>query len=203
MTCVSHTAQAPTTDPLDALARNVTSVTVTAASVNRSFLTPSMHAIALSARQELLAYNPTRERDSLLEWACWLRPREPEAAAALLGLTRRFVRIEHREREHVRAIAGAADELTTDLRAMELRGQGFPLTGKRIAALLREPLDVLADPPSARGSYVRAVRQVDAVLARAPRALTLSPSVEYELGAKRFAVLRELAGDFYPEASHA
>ena len=159
-------------------------MTVTAAVVRRRALDPGMEARAYNLEQERLFFDPSPERDSLVEVI-------DTGCLEVVNLVRRLVDSNMREGEAERAFLGWADGFATDLRAMELGGNGSKLTAKAIARALREPLRTLrsdATPAELAG----AVREIHRVLRQAPRSLVLASAVEHNLGAASFALLREI-----------
>lgn len=165
--------------------------TLTSRCMRDRFLHPAMDARALNLDQERLFFNPTPEVDSLLEHLT-AAGMNPAARAACLDVIRRLVAANRAEGEAERQLAGAADRLAVELRTAESEGLGAP-SAKRLAALLREPLGVIAKPPAEDGlRFVAAVRQVDTAIRETPESVLLSSTVEHELGPGRFALLRRL-----------
>lgn len=155
---------------------------VTAATVRRSALDPGMEARAYNLEQERLYYDPSPERDSLVEVI-------DTGCLQVVNLVRRLVDSNLREGQAEREFLGWADRFATDLRDHEVKGNG--LNAKAIARALRAPLRTLrseADPAELAG----AVRVIHRVLRSAPRSLVLAPAVEHNLGAASFALLREI-----------
>ena len=157
---------------------------VTAATVRRSALDPGMEARAYNLEQERLFYDPSPERDSLVEVI-------DTGCLEVVNLVRRLVDSNLREGEAERMFLGWADGFATDLRNLELNGDGARLTAKGVARSLRAPLRTLRSDASP-AELAGAVRAIHRVLRSAPRSLVLAPAVEHNLGAQSFALLREI-----------
>lgn len=167
----------------------------TAACIRRDFLEPSLEAQAFNAGEERLIVNLSPECDSILEHGQALLkivgPAGREHLVALLRLVAQVAHLNRAERECVRKVAGAADDLTRDLRNQELNGgRGRGAGGYRpVAAALKQPLAVLSDVDP---EVVAAVRAVDAVIASTPAALLMSDAVRRELRERKSGTLLEL-----------
>ncbi len=165
-------------------------MSITSATARRSLLNPAMDARALNQREGLLLHNPgTPEIDSLAEFALTAQ------GAQLVKLTRGIIDVNTREGLREMLFAGAADQLVTDLRRVETNGRGAreALNAKGIARALREPLRTLVDKRAEH--LVDAAHRVAQVLRDAPSAQVLSPTVRYELGEAKFALLARLVED--------
>ncbi len=169
---------------------------ITAATVRRSFLDPALEAQAYNDEQRLLLFNPSAEVDSLVEIVRAERARGTSKAHALrlARLARQLVDSNRRERHFKRQIAGAADRAVRARRDLELNGDGEAvLASKAIARALREPLRTLGDAARQDWSTIRALREIDQLLARVPRLQVLSPTVARELGRAKYELLAALA----------
>lgn len=151
-----------------------------------------MEAQAHGRAEQRLIFNRDPGVDSIVELVPLLADGADETEARLLAelcrdLTEHNVqqlRIEH-------GVTGWANELATDLHALGLNGAGVGSLGVlAIARRLRLALDVLADVPA---DVIAAVREVDAVLAAAPRAQIFRRSLETNLGGRKYRRLTELA----------
>lgn len=157
---------------------------ITAAIVRRSALDPGMEARAYNLEQERLFYDPSPERDSLVEVI-------DTGCLTTVTIVRRLVDSNQREGEAERRILGWADALATDLRDFELNGNGAKLTAKGIARALRPALKRVRSGGTP-AELADAFRAIHAVLRAAPRSLVLSGAVRHELGANYELVERML-----------
>lgn len=183
-------------------------MSVTAATVRRNFLEPAMDARALNLDQARLLYDPSPEVDSLFEVSHAVAT-SPELRVArrhaprLMHLLGQLHEKNEQEGDRQLLIAGAADLLVTDLRALELSGASpSALPAKAIARELREPLRRLLAP--AGGDLFELLgdlRAVDRLIGRTPRAQLLSRTVRYELGKEKFALLERLCESATPPGS--
>lgn len=160
---------------------------ISAATARRNVLEPSIEAQAHNDRQALLIHNATADCDSLLERLNLLTHHAPAIVADCLSDVRRIVESNAAERAEEHRIAGFGDQLVTDLRRVELNEPHLKLAmpAKQVAAHAREPLSRIAH----NHDLVSAVRAIDTLIRRVPRAQLLSPTVQYELGAQKYALL--------------
>lgn len=171
---------------------------LSAAVARRDLLEPTLDAKALNQHQQRIVANPSPECDSLVEHisavARTATPEQRDHLYAIARLLNDLAHANHAEGECERMVAGAADQLVTDLRDDELNHTVKDrLTAKSIARRLRGPLTVLASPTFASAAaLVEAIRVVDDVLARASTGLLLSVAVRHELGVAKFTLLSEL-----------
>lgn len=172
---------------------------LTAAVVKDQVLNRAMDARALNLEQERLLFNPTREIDSVLELAQTLVSRDVGTAARLSCLTRRLMESNRAEGDRERDMALFADQLATDLRRHELNGPRplLLVSAKSLARQVRDDLAVILDPAGHDAlRFVTAVRRVDDIIARVPRAQLLAREVAHQLGAARFELLEELISSY-------
>jgi hypothetical protein len=171
---------------------------ITAATTKREFLWPAMDARAHNLEQERVLFDPSPECDSLTERlnALHLHGACPAAIAECLHDVNRLLASNQLEGDSERRIAGAADQLASDLRWLELNQTGLVLAlgTKSIAHQLRRPLSVIAARAGCKaGEWVAAVRAVDDVVAQVPRLQLFAPEVRHDLGEAAFALLVEIA----------
>lgn len=173
---------------------------LTAATIKRTVLEPSLDALALNGAQARLIQNDTPEADSVIEHLAALAPivRETRAVPNLVQLFDQTISLRdwnRSEGDRVRVVTGHADGMVTDLRTLELSGSGgaSPLTAKALVRALRAPLRMIAEPSLGDPrAWVDAGRQVGEILARTPEAQLFHPAVTRELGKAKAAALREL-----------
>lgn len=164
---------------------------VSSTAIERAFLEQGMEARAHNLHQ----YDPSAAVDSQLEriQALALRlPPGPEREALLLEVEAAIdSNVEEAYAEL--ALCGAADQLVTDLRRGEHSGRWEVLGVKAIARHLGPPLDILSRlegrPPA---DIVEARARIRETTADIPRLMLLSRGVRHELGAAKFALLRNL-----------
>lgn len=153
---------------------------ITAATVERDFLTP-----ALDARAENLA-----ELRVAAQLALHIRDEHP-ARQLLVEL----VTHAKRQGELECQVAGAADQLVSDCRNWERfrrtpDGPGW--SARKIGRVLRDPLADLCNPAVEGKARQQAQALVFAVLDQAPTAMLLSPAVRHELRDRKFQMLEHL-----------
>lgn len=181
---------------------------VSAGTVRREFLDRGLDARALNLEQAGLLFDPSPECDSIAEVVVALsrllaEPCLPSNArsqvrvlvARLVPIVRRLAASNTAEGDLQRALCGAADRLTRELRDAELnipRDAAAVLSAKQIARALRGPLRVLVDGDEDPLEVADAVRQVEDLLDRVPSVQLLSPWVEHELRGRKFRLLRRL-----------
>lgn len=167
---------------------------VNSATVRDRILGPALEARARNLEQ----YDPSPEIDSLLEE---LRARVQMLAVrrdreALLALIDEVIASNDLEGREELSVAGVADQLATDLADYERNGKHVPsdrLGCKAIARRLRDPLRLLADPAGRKpAEIVEASRVVRDTIKLVTQVQLLSPTVEHELGKKKFATLVEI-----------
>lgn len=165
---------------------------IAAAAVQRDGLAPALDVVAIGLAEHRVFYDPSEERDSLLELLPAVVPastRQSGRGRAFVGLLREGMELNSVQTHRGRDVAGFLDSLATDLRAAE-RTPGV----KAIAREVRDPLRALADLPGEDlARVVGAVRAIDSVLDRAGPARALGRSVEHELGVRAYALLRDVA----------
>jgi hypothetical protein len=173
---------------------------VSAVSVQQGVLVPSMDQVALNAEQQRLLFDPSPERDSLVELLLLgveVDGAQPWEVSALrvcqrLGLANR------EEGQLARQVAGFADALASDLHGLELaRKDGEERLGVReLVGRLRGPLDVLvradAGEPVAAGEVAAAGAAIGRLAAVCPRERLLAQSIRHNLGGRRFRALERL-----------
>lgn len=154
-----------------------------------------MDARALNLEQAELIFNPSAEVDSVFEVLQELRGDIPRSKLVeLTRLTRRIAVSNSWEGNREVGLCGTADRLVRDLRDLHLNGgMESVLAAKSIARLLRAPLKTLGAPVDDLLAWVDALREVDEVLGRAPEDQVLSPTVRYDLGERKYALLEQLA----------
>ena len=177
-------------------------MTLTAATLRREILEPSLEARAINLGEERVFYNPSPEPDSLIEvLAAATRTltaagaRGKRQAVYLWDYTLEARDHNRREGDKELVVCGAADGMVSHTRSLELSGPGgaSPLTAKAIARALREPLRVIAEPSLGDPrAWVDAGRTVGEIFARTPSGQLFSPAVTRELGKAKAAALRDL-----------
>jgi hypothetical protein len=181
----------------------VTAALVTAGTLRERVLEPALDARSLNLEQKRLLLDPSPECDSAVEHVRALAQLVADERARIhifqLGrLAHRLAASNGAEGSYERLVAGAADRLVRDLRALELRGEGDRSVAKeQLARDIRKPLRAIAAaaaPGNGLLPLVAAVRELDQVLDRAPADQLLSRTVEYQLGRATFGLLRELVG---------
>lgn len=163
-------------------------------------LEPAVDAQACNDEQQLAIFNPSEQPDSIVELLGLLARASSRPGRQHLLELARLVRAvsdsNKRERTHERTIAGCADPLVRALRDQDLNGHGpveAVLSAKAAVRVLRDPLAVLAAPAdfSPRDVVEAAVAVRHVIRQLAPEVL-LTATVEHDLKAPKFAVLREL-----------
>ena len=166
---------------------------ITADTARKGLLLPALDARAHNLDQEALIFNPSPERDSLLEWANELSKIAPDIAAELLVLMRRLLESNMAEGECERAFAGIADKLAARLHDRERNGNGqVKLKTRAIANRLRLALNVIQTPGADPMAYVRACRDIDEIRASVPVESLLCDQMLRELRSKKYELLRTL-----------
>ncbi len=167
---------------------------VTAGVVRDVFLFPSMDARAANIEQRRLLFNSSPEPDSLFEHLELLRSGESRSWRALIAITTDLSASNSIEGDHELGIAGAADQLATDLRDRELNGNApVPLAAKAIARRLRGSLTSLSQPAGIPATdLLKAATTIAETIRRVPRLQLLSPAVAHELGRRKYELLCEL-----------
>jgi hypothetical protein len=170
----------------------------TGARVKREGLAPALDAVALGDLEQLVFYNPSPDRDSLLELIPELiLPAERRSAEGreFASLLREGVSLNTTQTDRCRSVTGFLDGLVIDLHDRQLNGGGAgALAAKAVAGAVRQPLRAIADlDPEDLAAVVEAVRTIDAVLDRAGRTQALGATVEHELGRRAYELLRDLA----------
>lgn len=163
---------------------------VTAGAVEAAFLEPGMDARAHNLRQ----FNPSPATDSLLERLRALALRLPPSneREGLLAIADELIASNAAEGEAERLINGSADALVTDLRRIERSGGGEFLSAKAVYRQLQPALSCLIYSHVASAREIsESVRILREAVDQVPRLMLLSKTVERELGAKKFAVLRQ------------
>lgn len=162
---------------------------LTSAVVRSEFLDRAMESTAHNLDQ----FNPSPETDSILEllrdtintkiFDLVLRQELMELVVAAIH-SNRFEGIESQ------AIAAKADQVTTDLHRMETAGIKMAVSGKAVAARLRDPLKIVRTPAGRPAKEITdAHLSIKAAVAEIPAAQLTSRSARYELGAKNFRAL--------------
>lgn len=169
---------------------------LTAGTVRDVFLWPAMDARAANVEQQRLLYNPTPDPDSLLEHLELLQEggRARASLRALVALCTDLSSSNSIEAGFELGIAGAADQLATDLRDTELNGSAPTLlTAKGIARRLRQPLSHLAQAAGVGpAQLVKDCATIADAIRHTPRLQLLSPAVAHELGRAKYELLCEL-----------
>jgi hypothetical protein len=174
----------------------------TAATINRQVLEPALDGIAENLRQAHLIANATIDIDSLAEIMLELdraatTGRQRELTRRGLDLVRQLHASNTVEREFERNVAGAADQLVTDLRRIERKGNvSTAWTVKKLARALRAPLADIGNPIITGDRHGDALVSVGRIFEEAPAALILSVGVRHELGVKAFSRLTALHAEF-------
>jgi hypothetical protein len=152
----------------------------TAALIKGAVLEPTLDAIAAGDEERALIYRPdTPQIDSLIE--CWQQ---------LGALCMRVAKANGVQMQFERAVAGFADDLTRDLRHIELQGASSAPSNKELGRTLCRLLDLLSDP--ARLQDQPAGRQeLHDLFAGTPRVVLFRDAVRREIGARRSEQLLE------------
>lgn len=155
-----------------------------------------MDLSSLTQWQDLIIENrATPDVDSVVEVLEVARLQLPPGQeAALSGLLLRLTTLQGEESRIQRDLAGPLDSMARSLRGLELASSGSPFTSRAIARRLREPLATIADPAGKPArDLVNAGRIVGEVLGAVPAVQVFTAAVEHELGAEKYAALRECA----------
>lgn len=159
-------------------------VQLSAATVRRTLLDPAIDARELNLDEQRTCYAIAAQLKHLTGG-------DRQAMALLL---RRLAFDNAQEGAHEDAITDTAETLARDLRGAELNAGALELTARAVARRVSGPLDIIANPAAHDSmAFVTAVRAVDDVLARCPRAQLLSPRVKTQLRQRKFDLLTELA----------
>lgn len=164
---------------------------VSAAAIDRAFLETGMEARA----HNLAQYDPSAAVDSSLERIRALALRLPPGPEreALISEAETAITSNLAEGTAELAVCGAADRLVTDLRFGERNGAREVLGAKAIARHLRPALVILSRLEGQPAVEIVAARHtVREAIADIPRLMLLSATVERELGARKFNLLRDL-----------
>lgn len=175
---------------------------MTAATVRRGILEPTLDAQALNATQARLIANPTPEVDSLVEHVTELArtatTEQRQHLHAILTLTRELFQSNQAEGDLERTVAGAADHLTSELRNNELNADRAPAwPARRIARMVRGPLADLLNPVIADTG--RALQELQQALQQIPTTALLTVAVRHELGCRKYTKLTELHAQWASE----
>lgn len=169
---------------------------IASATLRKRGMDPTLEAIALGHAEGLLIYNPTPERDSIFEiLPSVVDPRVAEAKR----LARMIVDVRNlngQQGEEIKDVCGWLDGLATDLADREVNDPVRQAIGSRsLARALRPHLATIVAADRVDSTVLVAIRNVDRIASKALRQQVLSPAVERELGAAKFAVLRDIVGE--------
>lgn len=172
-------------------------MTPPAAHVVRTALLGAMEARALGDAEARRLFNPDREVNSLAERIAALRGVVPVLQLReIFDDLRVVIRLNSAQIQEDAQVCGQLDELAASLHRDATTTVAERALGiKALARALRPALGIIAVPGGhAAAEYVRAVRDVDRIVATTPRSRLLSLSVRHELGTGRHDLLCELAG---------
>lgn len=166
-------------------------MTLTAATVKREVLDPSLEGIALNLQQERLVCNPSPEVDSLVEHINALARTDPGRASDMMRLLTQLVASNQLEREQWRKPAGFADRTARHLRDTELNGGGpRGVPARQIATTFRDPLDAFAAARD-RATVLQVVAAIR-LLTTVPADQLLAPAVLHNLGKAKGRLLEQI-----------
>lgn len=162
----------------------------------RTALTGAMEAQALGDAEARALFNPDPEINSLAERISALRHHgvPADTLSAIFDDLRVVIQLNARQTIEDAGVCGHLDELAVSLHRDVTEGLSRALGIHALARTLRPALAVIQAPGAhSAGEYVRAVRDVDRIIATTPASKLLGDSVRHELGAAKHNLLRELA----------
>ncbi len=171
---------------------------MTGAHAIRAALDDALEAQALGHREASRLYNPDRDVNSLAERLMALRAAGvPEQLVRdLFADVRAIIDLNAAQTRRDTSLSGRLDELATSLQRAQTTGLGEALGVQALARKLRPALHVIQHPATRTAAqFVRAIRDIDRIIATTARSTLLGASVRHELGKGKHALLTELAGD--------
>jgi len=172
---------------------------LSAATVKRGLVDPLMDSQARNDEQVLLKINlHTPEPDSTVEHVNAILtltddPRIVHHCAEITTLVRRDLESNLAEREGERHATGVADQIARQLHTATITGTVVTASYRETANTLRPHLAVIASPRDHDGiAYFTACRTVDHVFRGMIPAQLFTTSLEGELGAGPYRLLRQL-----------